>query len=86
VVATLVVGDHPQAVAVDALHNRIYVANVHGDSITAINGETNKVIGTYSAGKNPYAFAIDPTAERVYAANFGQPAVTVVNVSQAAAH
>jgi DNA-binding beta-propeller fold protein YncE len=53
VVATLVVDDQPQAVAVDVLHSRINVANVHGDSITANDGETNKVIGTYSAGKNP---------------------------------
>lgn len=83
VVATLIVGDHPQAV--DALHSRIYVANVHDDSITAISGETNEVIGTFSAEKNPYALA-RPNSGAGLRSRLSATSFTVVNASQAAAH
>jgi len=76
------VGKHPQAVAVDAVHNRVYVANVHGNSVTAIDGAKNAVIGTYNAGNNPYALAIDPEGIHLYAANYGETPVTSVPVSQ----
>jgi YVTN family beta-propeller protein len=75
------VGRHPQAVAIDSVHNRIYVANVHSNSVTVIDGVKNAVIGTYDAGRNPYALAVDPAAGHIYAANYGEPSVTAIDVS-----
>jgi DNA-binding beta-propeller fold protein YncE len=54
---------------------------VHGDTVTAIDGATNTVIGAYHAGRNPYALVVDPTATHIYAANYGEPPVTAIDVS-----
>ena len=81
-IATLPVGKHPQAIAVDPEHNRIYVVNVHGDSVTVIDGATNTVMGTLQAGTNPYALAIDRSTGHIYTANYGQPSVTAIDVAQ----
>ena len=67
-IATLPVGKHPQSIATDPEHNRIYVANVHGDSVTVIDGATNTVMGTLRAGKNPYALAVDRSTGHIYTA------------------
>jgi len=75
------VGKHAQAVAVDAVRNLVYAANVHGNSITVIDGAKNRILGSYKAGRNPYALAVDPTTGRVYAANYGEPAVTALDMS-----
>ena len=50
---TIAARDRPQGIVVDAKANRIYVANVHGDSVSAIDGARNAVIGTLRTGKNP---------------------------------
>jgi YVTN family beta-propeller protein len=76
------VGKHPQAIAVDSVHDRVYVANVHSDSVTMIDGAKNTVIGTYDAGRNPYALAVDAETGRVYAANYGEPSFTAVSVPE----
>jgi YVTN family beta-propeller protein len=81
VITTLHVGKHPQAAVIDGVHNRVYIANVHGDSVTVIDGRKNRVIGTYHAGKSPYALAVDPSTGHVYAANYGQPSVTSIDMS-----
>jgi len=36
------VGDNPQAVAVNPVTNKIYVANMGGNSVTVIDGATNQ--------------------------------------------
>ena len=84
VIATMHVGKHPQAVAVDPTHNRVYVANVHSNSITVIDSTKNTVIGTHDAGRSPYALAVDPVAGHVYAANYGEQPVTDIDVSHIA--
>ena len=86
VIATLPVGKHPQSSRGRIReHNRIYVANVHGDSVTVIDGATNTVMGTLRAGKNPYALAVDPSTGHIYTANYGEPSVTTIDVAHASA-
>jgi YVTN family beta-propeller protein len=82
VVATVKVGSHPQAVAVDPETNLIYVANTHGDSVSVIDGGNNKVMATVPAGTHPYAMAVDPGSSILYVANLGQPVFTRVDVKK----
>src|SRR6185437_15146695 len=51
-IATLSVGTHHQGLAVDSKSNLMYVANVHGDSTTVIDGAVNIVLGVRNAGKH----------------------------------
>jgi YVTN family beta-propeller protein len=66
-VATVKVGEKPQGIAIDANANRIYVANVHGDSVSVIDGARNAVIETLRAGRNPYALVVNDRIGRLYA-------------------
>jgi YVTN family beta-propeller protein len=77
VIATVKVGLRPQAVAVDANRNRIYVANTHSDNGTVIDGARNSVLKTLHSGKNPYAIAVDPNSGRLYVASYGEALVVV---------
>jgi YVTN family beta-propeller protein len=72
------VGKHPQGVTVDARSNKVFVANVHGDNVTVIDGVKNSVIDVRDAGKHPYAVAVDPMSGHAYAANYGSPWVTLI--------
>jgi YVTN family beta-propeller protein len=65
---------------VDSQRNRIYIANVHSNSVTVIDGANNRVIGNYKAGEHPYALAIDKGTGELYAANYGTSASTRVEV------
>ena len=65
--ATVKVGEKPQGIAIDAKADRIYVANVHGDSVSVIDGAHNAVIKTLRTGHNPYALAVNESTARLYA-------------------
>jgi YVTN family beta-propeller protein len=78
-------GHHPQAIAVDPIRNVIYVANVHGNSVTTIDGRNNRITGVLAAGENPYAAAVDAKTGQVFTANYGTPALTQVKVTPRAA-
>ena len=79
VIATVKVGMHPQAVAVDAKRNRVYVANTHSSDITVIDSARNSVLKTLHAGKNPYALAVDPNSGQLYVESYGEPALAVID-------
>ncbi len=84
---------HPYAVAVNALTNQIYVANIGSNDVTVINGATNIPmnipVGINPGGvamTQPTAVAINPTTNLIYVANQGTAAkqfadggVTVIN-------
>ena len=76
--ATLPVGRHPQGIAIDSKSNRIFVANVLGNSVTVIDGAKNNVVRDLNAGGHPYAVAVDPVLSRIYAANYSAPWITQI--------
>ena len=52
---TVHLGTHPQAIAVDAQSDRIYVANQRTASVTVIDGKTNLPVTKVDVGTIPYA-------------------------------
>jgi len=76
------VGDHPKAIAFDAVRNLVFVANTLGNSVTVIDAEKNDFVATLPAGKSPYALAVIPGSSRIYVANESDDATsTVVDLS-----
>jgi len=77
--ATIPVGTNPDAIALNPLTNKIYVANcghsqtrdkgING-TITVIDGDSNTTT-TLSAGMCPIAVAVNPATNKIYVANFG---------------
>jgi len=57
VTATVDAGDHPWAVAVNPVTNKVYVANYLSDNVTVIDGSTNDTL-TVGAGDGPYSVAV----------------------------
>ena len=82
--ATLHVGEHPKAIAVDSILGLVFVANTIGNSVTIIDAKRNAVLATLPAGKSPYALAVVPGSDRLYVANEADDhASTVVDLSSA---
>ncbi len=76
VIATLPAGTHPNAVAVNAGTNKIYVANQTCDTIpcpgpgtvTVIDGATNTTT-TVNVGVYPNGVAVNPVTNKIYVTN-----------------
>ena len=88
-VATIGVGRHPTALALDAVAGRLYVANANDDSISVIDTATRAVISTIALqpfatridGIAPTAIAIDRTRNRLLIACGGINAVAVYDLA-----
>ncbi len=73
VVTSIVVGSDPEGVAVDAVTDKIYVANSGSDSVSVIIGSTDKVIKTIAlpSGAAPSGLALDSVTDKIYVAEAG---------------
>jgi YVTN family beta-propeller protein len=78
VLASITVGNHPSAIAVNVNTNRVYVANRGSDTVSVIDGHTNRVIATLDVGVQPVDIAVDPTTNRIYVANSKSDTITVI--------
>jgi len=68
--ATVPVGSSPQAVAVNIVTNKVYVANYVSGDVTIIDGATNSTT-TVPAGLRPVAVAVNEATNKIYIANHG---------------
>ena len=74
--ATVNVGVRPFGVAVNAVTNKIYVANVCGNdpncassgTVTVIDGATNQT-ATVNVGVYPFLLAVDSATNKTYVVN-----------------
>ena len=67
--ATLAAGNSPDAVAVNAMTNKTYVANYDDGTVTVIDGATNNT-STVTVGFYPDAIAVNPATNQIYVANY----------------
>ena len=75
---TVGVGTGPEAVAINPITNKIYVANYGSNNVSVIDGATNTTTKV-GAGTEPDAIAVNPLTNTIYVANFGSASVTVIN-------
>ena len=66
VIATISVGDSPNAIAFDSENNRMYVTNYNDDTVSVINTANNSVIATVTIGNTPNDIAFDSENNRMY--------------------
>ncbi len=76
-VANITVGGSPFGVCVDYLSNMIFVAVPGSQTVVAINGSNNKVVGSVNASAN--YLDVNPVSRMVYAGSTN-PGETVVYV------
>ncbi|MDQ3180763.1 MAG: YncE family protein, partial [Acidobacteriota bacterium] len=78
VIGTVPAGSGPNAVAVNPVTNKIYVANSGSGNVTVIDG-TNNSTTTVAAGSTPVAVAINSVTNKIYVANADSNNVTVID-------
>ena len=85
-VGSILTGVNPEAVAVNPVTNRVYVANNGipgnplGGNVAVVDGATTTT-NTIDAGSNPYAVAVDQVTNKVYVPNMGDNTVTVIDAA-----
>lgn len=79
-IGEVAVGANPQAVAVNTVTNKIYVANSGSNTVTVIDGATNATT-TVNVGTFPIALAVNETTNKIYVANQQSGNVTVIDGS-----
>ena len=79
VTATIPVGNVPQAVALNPVTNKIYVANFVSNTVTVIDGATNTVTATIPVGTSPSGVAVESQTNFIYVANAASGNITVIN-------
>jgi YVTN family beta-propeller protein len=78
---TVTVGSGPEAVAVNQVTNKIYVANVANaasNTVTVIDGATHGT-STVTVGRSPEGVVVNPVTNKVYVANGSDGTVTVID-------
>jgi YVTN family beta-propeller protein len=91
VTATVTVGRHPTALALDEARSRLYVADGNSDSVSVIDTRENRVAGRLAVapfqerkiGLAPTALALTPDGRTLYVALGGANAVAVYDVGAA---
>lgn len=90
VIATLGTGTQPNAVAVNPVSHRVYVANSGSDNVTIVDGSTNTTAATVALPVGTFCYAncvvVDPIASpaRAYVGNFWRGTTNVIDESAAA--
>jgi|HubBroStandDraft_1064217.scaffolds.fasta_scaffold62794_2 YVTN family beta-propeller protein len=78
-VHTIPVGSNPDALAVDASTDTIYVANYSDGTVSVIDGTTQTVTQTITVGSDPTAIGVDETTDTIYVANDSDGTVSVID-------
>src|SRR5689334_6367277 len=69
VTATIHVAPAPFGVAVNPETNTIYVTSGQHNTVSVINGQTNKITATIPGGGSPDVVAVNPRTDTVYVTN-----------------
>ncbi|MGC2572467.1 MAG: beta-propeller fold lactonase family protein, partial [Candidatus Nitrosopolaris sp.] len=73
------IGDEPSHVYISPSTNIGYVVNSGSNTVSVIDGKTNKVISNITVGNWPYALSGNPSSNRVYVANLYDNTVSVID-------
>ena len=79
VTATVNVGGLPISVGVNAMTNKIYVANLQDDTVSVIDGATDTVTATVNVGGGPWGVGVNATTNKIYVANSADETVSVID-------
>ena len=84
---TLDVGNGPAGIAVNSDGSRIYVSNHFDDTVSVINGATNRVIDTIDVRPGgmgttrPWGIVVSPDDAKVYVAGSAFPGIRVIDAA-----
>jgi YVTN family beta-propeller protein len=86
---TLSVGLNPTGIAANPNpdktnphRNEVYVVNSQSGSISVIDAEANRVVGTIAVHRLPYFISVDASGHRAYVANSGSNNVSILDLDR----
>lgn len=79
--ANITVGNGPEDIVILSDGSRVFVSNSGDNTISVVDGITNKVIATINVGLNPDGMALTPDNSTLYVANFGEGTLSIINVA-----
>ena len=69
----------PQGIAINSLENMIYVANLSADSVSVIDGQTNKIIKNIPVSASPRDLVVNEKTNLIYVANRDANSISVID-------
>jgi YVTN family beta-propeller protein len=78
-VATLSVGSHPQAMTINQVTHKVYVADLGDAKVWVIDASTNTVQTSVTVGTAPRSIAINEVTNKIYVPGFGSNDLTVID-------
>src|SRR5438132_4889807 len=78
-VHTVLVGNEPEGIAVDAAAGRAYIASSRSDMVTVIDTTTRMRLATLPVGHEPLGVGIDPGIGRVYVCDSLNDRISVID-------
>jgi YVTN family beta-propeller protein len=78
-VATLGVGANPQAMAINQVTQKVYVADLGDAKVWIIDASSNSVITSVNVGSSPRSIAIDEATNKIYVPGFATNDLTVID-------
>jgi len=73
-------GSRPMACAMSADGKRLYVSNGRAETISVIDPDQNKVIGSIRAGARVWGLAISPDGKFLYSANGPSNDISIIDL------
>src|SRR5690242_19733865 len=73
------VGAGPEAIAVNTVTRKVYVASSTAANVSVLDGKTDAVVATVPTAARPYAIAVDVLANKVYVSNTFSNMLTVID-------
>jgi YVTN family beta-propeller protein len=78
---TTINASNPQAVAVNPISDKVYVANAGTGNVTVISSATDAITTLVGVGNGPLALAANPLTNKIYVANNTDGTVSVIDGS-----
>jgi YVTN family beta-propeller protein len=79
IIDSVPVGDRPLGMAVDSVHNKIYVSNESDHNVMVVDGNTHSVTKTISVEMGPRGVAVNASTNKVYVTNQSSNTVSVID-------
>jgi YVTN family beta-propeller protein len=74
-------GADPWDITVNPATNTIDIANLLSNSISVLDGSTDRILATIDSSGSPSTVSVNPTTKRLYVANSGSNTVSVIDTS-----
>ena len=79
ITSTFPVGNGPVALALNAVTDRLYVANQASNTVSVVDPTTNSVLATIAVGKAPSAIAVNTRTNTIYVADRDSRDIAVID-------